>query len=59
MKKLKIELLYENGKLFANEEISYFLFQPKLLIIDGKYYVQQFDGGTKYQQTFPQTYKQG
>jgi hypothetical protein len=57
-KTIKIELLFENGKPFDTAEISYLFFQPKLIIIDCKYFVQQFDGGTKYQQTIPQIYKQ-
>jgi hypothetical protein len=29
-KKIKIELLFENGKHFNSTEITYFLFQPDL-----------------------------
>ena len=52
----KIELLYENGNTFDEVEISYLFSMPRILIIDDKYYIQQFHG-FKYQQTTPQVYK--
>jgi hypothetical protein len=55
-KTIKIELLFENGKHFDTTEITYFLFQPELLIIDNKYFIKQLDS-TKYKQTIPQFYK--
>ena len=58
MKKIQIELLHENGTPIDTAEISYLLIQPKMIIIDGRYFLQQFDGGTKYQETFPPVYKQ-
>jgi hypothetical protein len=58
MKKITIELIAENGKFLDNTEISYLFRQPKLIIIDNKYFVQQFEGGKKYQQTTPQVYKE-
>jgi hypothetical protein len=55
MKKLKVKLLFDNGKLKDEVEINVFLFQPRLLIIDGEYYVQT--RSDEYTHSEPAIYK--
>lgn len=55
MKELEIQLVADNGKALNKVKIKYFLFQPRLIQIDEKYYVQISE--SIYQHSYPQQYK--
>lgn len=55
MKKIKIELLFENGKRKDSVELSYFMWMSKLIQIDGVFYVQR--SPHIYQEARPDIYK--